>query len=104
MVKTVIAILFNCAEPEAITRALRNIRTDKALRDRLHTNGIVLGAYANRLTPIASDWSLQESNGPQAMRQDLDPKHYYDCFVAPWVQDFGVQIVGGCCGTTLRVL
>jgi hypothetical protein len=72
---------------------------DKALRDNLHTRGILLGAYANRLTPVASDWSLAESNGSQLMRQDLDPQQYYDSFVATWVRDLEVQIVGGCCGT-----
>jgi S-methylmethionine-dependent homocysteine/selenocysteine methylase len=98
-VKPVLAILFNCSEPEAINRALKTIQADKALRDSLHTHGILLGAYANRLTRVASDWSLAESNGPQPMRQDLDPQQYYDSFVATWVRDLGVQIVGGCCGT-----
>jgi S-methylmethionine-dependent homocysteine/selenocysteine methylase len=99
-VKPVLAILFNCSEPEAINRALQTIQTDnKPLRDSLHTRGILLGAYANRLTPVASDWSLAESNGPQPMRQDLDPQQYYNSFVATWVRDLGVQIVGGCCGT-----
>jgi S-methylmethionine-dependent homocysteine/selenocysteine methylase len=98
-VKPVLAILFNCSEPEAINRALQTIQVDKSLRDSLHTRGILLGAYANRLTPVASDWSLTESNGPQPMRQDLDPQQYYNSFVATWVRDLGVQIVGGCCGT-----
>jgi S-methylmethionine-dependent homocysteine/selenocysteine methylase len=97
-VKPVLAILFNCSEPEAINRALQTIQVDKTLRDSLHTRGILLGAYANRLTPVASDWSLAESNGPQPMRQDLDPQQYYNSFVATWVRDLGVQIVGGCCG------
>jgi S-methylmethionine-dependent homocysteine/selenocysteine methylase len=98
-VKLVLAILFNCSEPEAINRALQTIQVDKALRDSLNTRGILLGAYANRLTPVASDWSLAESDGPQPMRQDLDPQQYYNSFVATWVRDLGVQIVGGCCGT-----
>jgi S-methylmethionine-dependent homocysteine/selenocysteine methylase len=98
-VKPVLAILFNCSEPEAINRALQTIQVDKALLDSLRARGILLGAYANRLTPVASDWSLAESNGPQPMRKDLDPQQYYNSFVATWVLDLGVQIVGGCCGT-----
>jgi S-methylmethionine-dependent homocysteine/selenocysteine methylase len=98
-VKPVLAILFNCSEPEAINRALQTIQVDRALRDNLHTRGILLGAYANRLTPVASDWSLAESTGSQPMRKDLDPQQYYNSFVATWVQDLGVQLVGGCCGT-----
>jgi S-methylmethionine-dependent homocysteine/selenocysteine methylase len=98
-VKPVLAILFNCSEPEAINRALQTIKVDKALLDSLHTRGILLGAYANRLTPVASDWSLAESTGSQPMREDLGPQQYYNSFVATWIRDLGVQLVGGCCGT-----
>jgi methionine synthase I (cobalamin-dependent) len=59
-----------------------------------------LGAYANRLTPVPSGWTMAESEGPQPMRGDLSPREYYDKFISSWIQDYNVQIVGGCCGIT----
>ena len=97
---TVLAILFNCALPEAITLALQEIHADTALTSQLATDKIRLGAYANRLTPVAPDWSMAESTQPQPFRNDLDPEHYYTDFVTKWVRDFNVGIVGGCCGVT----
>jgi methionine synthase I (cobalamin-dependent) len=80
--------------------ALQEIKTDLELTKRLSMRGVLLGAYANCLTPVAPDWSLQESDGPQPMRNDLDPGRYYSEFVKVWVQDFNVQLIGGCCGIT----
>ncbi|KAL7559081.1 hypothetical protein ACA910_017497 [Epithemia clementina (nom. ined.)] len=103
----IMAVLFNCAEPESITKALSSIQAATAsdssspsLQKRLEEQGIVLGAYANRLAPIAPDWTLAESDEPQPMRSDLDPQQYYDEFVAHWVRHLQVKIVGGCCGIT----
>jgi len=96
----VLGILFNCAEPEAITTALKHIQEDQAVLNRLQSSGALLGAYANRLTPIAPDWSLDEADGPQEMRADLDPQRYYEAFVSEWTKDLNVQLVGGCCGIT----
>ena len=59
-----------------------------------------MGAYANRLTPVAPDWTMAESDGPQPMRDDLSPEEYYEKFVLIWLKDYNVQIVGGCCGIT----
>ena len=39
------ALLFNCAVPEAITRAFEKINANKPLKDLLNDNDIVLGAY-----------------------------------------------------------
>merc|ERR1711937_880292 len=58
---TVLAILFNCSEPEAITKALSKITDDEALVKDLTEHGIVLGAYAHTLTPVDSTWTLAES-------------------------------------------
>ena len=60
----------------------------------------MLGAYANRLTAIPSDWTLAGSEEAQAMRSDLDPQQYYRDFVLHWVRDLQVRLVGGCCGMT----
>jgi len=94
------AILFNCSEPEAITMALRSIKNNKYLLDKLKEQKILLGAYANRLTPIEDSWSLQESEETQSMRTDINPQQYFEDFVQEWVNDLGVQIIGGCCGVT----
>lgn len=100
------AILFNCASPEAISTALRQVRSDTELSRRLidkeRDGGIVrLGCYANKLTPIASDWSLGDSDGPQEMRQDLDPQRYWEAHVKKWIEEpLNVTMVGGCCGIT----
>jgi homocysteine S-methyltransferase len=82
-----------------MTLAFQRIQ-DSTLRQTLTERGICLGAYANRLTPVASDWTMAESDGAQPMRDDLSPQVYHDKFVSRWIQDYNVQIVGGCCGIT----
>lgn len=93
-------ILFNCAEPESMTKAFREIHCDDNLRRLLKGKDIKMGAYANRLTPIPEGWSMAESEEAQVMRDDLTPQKYFEKFVAVWVRDLGVQMVGGCCGIT----
>jgi len=95
-----LGVMFNCAEPEAITKAFETIRSDKPTCELLLEERVMLGAYANRLTAIASDWSLDGSEEPQAMRSDLSPQEYFHRFIRVWVNDLGVQMVGGCCGIT----
>jgi S-methylmethionine-dependent homocysteine/selenocysteine methylase len=97
---TLLAFLFNCCEPEAITQALREIQSDDALRRQLSNHHVLLGAYANRLTPVVPDWTMADSAGPQPYRADLDPEHYYSSFVSSWISDWNVKIVGGCCAMT----
>ncbi|KAG7386684.1 hypothetical protein PHYPSEUDO_015364 [Phytophthora pseudosyringae] len=90
------AILFNCSQPEAICKALGELRGDESTRENLHSRRVRLGAYANRLTVIPDDWALAESSEPQAMRTDLTVERYRD-FVSQWVE-LGAEVVGGCCG------
>jgi S-methylmethionine-dependent homocysteine/selenocysteine methylase len=97
------AVLFNCSEPEAITLALQQVCNDETLlrqNDHTRTCPLILGAYANRLTPVAPDWTMADSDGPQPFRTDLVPKEYYDTFVSTWINEHNVQLVGGCCGIT----
>lgn len=98
--RIVLAIMFNCCEPEAISAALCQIQSNPAIGEKLRASNCLLGAYANRLEPVASDWSMAESNGPQAMRSDLGPDSYCSRFAAHWFRDFRVQLIGGCCGMT----
>lgn len=91
------AVLFNCAEPEAVTEALE---AAAELKDKLKVADVRLGAYANRLTPISSDWTMAGSTEPQALRDDVPPQVYCDKFARVWVQNFGATLIGGCCGIT----
>ena len=100
LVLLVLAILFNCSEPEAITLALAQIKSDRDLSNRLQDTGIRLGAYANRLMAVHPEWTLAESTAPQPLRQDLDEHHYWNDFVQIWISKYNVKIVGGCCGIT----
>lgn len=93
-----LGILFNCAEPEAITKALKNVHGDASLVSLLEEKGVLTGAYANRLTPVDPTWSMAESDGPQPFRDDLQVQRYSDEFVSMWVNELGAQMVGGCCG------
>jgi len=96
----ILAVMFNCSEPEAITLALTQIHKDEVLTNFMDEKRVVLGAYANRLTPIPDQWTLASSSEPQSMRNDLSPCQYFHKFVSTWLNDFNVQIVGGCCGIT----
>jgi methionine synthase I (cobalamin-dependent) len=93
--------LFNCSEPESITKALDAIRKSEQLLTRLRSHQILLGAYANRLTPIQEDApSTSFSGTPQPMRTDLIPSQYFHDFICPWTQEYNVQVIGGCCGVS----
>ena len=95
---TVLGVLFNCAEPEAISLAFAKLRDVPGLSDG--TGKTKLGAYANRLTPVPEGWTMEDSDGAQPFREDVDPEEYYESFVRLWVKEFGVRMIGGCCGIT----
>jgi methionine synthase I (cobalamin-dependent) len=80
--------------------ALEKIHEDKDLVTIMKRSNVLLGAYANRLTQVDPNWTLAGSQSPQPFRSDLDEKHYWDDFVQKWIDHFGVQLVGGCCGIT----
>ncbi|GMF31442.1 unnamed protein product [Phytophthora lilii] len=85
------AILFNCSQPEAVCKALGELRDDTQTSASLRSRGVRRGAYANRLTNIPDDWALAESSEPQAMRTDLSVDRYNE-FVSQWVE-LGADIV-----------
>mmetsp|Transcript_8527 Transcript_8527/g.12252 ORF Transcript_8527/g.12252 Transcript_8527/m.12252 type:complete len:394 (-) Transcript_8527:26-1207(-) len=121
-----IGVLFNCCEPEAISKALQEIRScpkihcylyhppDQANQSSSTSSSekvtasqpprILLGAYANRLTPVHEDWALASSEEAQAMREDLLPDDYWREFVDRWrghkdvANNSTVSFIGGCCG------
>ncbi|KAG7379515.1 hypothetical protein PHYBOEH_011920 [Phytophthora boehmeriae] len=90
------AVLFNCSQPEAISKALSELKNSEKTTRSLQERRLRLGAYANRLTAIPDDWTLAESTEPQAMRTDLEVDIYVE-FVSEWIA-LGAEIVGGCCG------
>ena len=130
-----VGVLFNCCEPEAISKALDEIEKNQQFHKYLQhrpiqsissekqqaledvSPKILLGAYANRLTPVESDWTLESSEEAQGMREDLSPVRYSE-FVNRWHgrckrhthdlssssdesiidQRVGLQLIGGCCG------
>jgi len=55
---------------------------------RQHWSGPVL-AYAETGKLILPDWRYEEVSSPQQYAAEIDS----------WIRDYGVQIVGGCCGT-----
>jgi S-methylmethionine-dependent homocysteine/selenocysteine methylase len=81
------AILVNCAPPDDITHALAAMRSDLKM---------VTGAYAHigRFDPPS--WKFEFF--PQFSGTDAWPPDGYLSATADW-QQYGAQIVGGCCGT-----
>jgi len=55
---------------------------------RRHWSGPLL-AYAETGKLILPDWRYEEVSSPEQYATEIDG----------WIRDFGVQIVGGCCGT-----
>ena len=94
--KKVAAILFNCSEPEAICRALTEIRVTSDFFAKIRANNIRIGAYANRLNPVPEDFAIANTAEPEAMRSDLSVERYTQ-FAQQWVA-LGADLIGGCCG------
>ena len=85
-------VMANCCLPERISDAIP-ILTAADLD--------YCGGYANAFTEVPENWLLdgaKESDGRLTLREDLSPENYCN-FVADWL-DKGVNLVGGCCGTT----
>ena len=55
---------------------------------REHWDGPLM-AYAETGKLILPDWRYEEVSSPQQYAREIDG----------WIRDYGVQIVGGCCGT-----
>ena len=94
--ENVAAVLFNCSEPEAISRALTEISEATDLLAGIRAASIRLGAYANRLTPVAADYAIADTTKPQEMRTDVTVERYAE-FARQWVA-LGAELIGGCCG------
>lgn len=89
-------ILFNCSQPEDVTKALVRVRETKGLYDELSERGIKLGGYADRISPASKAGLLEEQLVPGAMHSTVDME-VFASFVLRWVQESGASVVGGCC-------
>ncbi|WP_446727382.1 homocysteine S-methyltransferase family protein [Pseudoalteromonas sp. TAE80] len=87
--QNVAGIFFNCSIPEVIEQAFSDTNAVLAKQNK----SVILGAFANGFTPIASDYKANE--GSQGYR-DLPPTEYVD-FAKQW-HSLGATIIGGCCG------
>ncbi|MBA6411376.1 homocysteine S-methyltransferase family protein [Pseudoalteromonas sp. 5Ae-yellow] len=87
--QNVAGIFFNCSIPEVIEQAFSDTNAVLAKQNK----SVILGAFANGFTPIASDYKANE--GSQDYR-DLPPTEYVD-FAKQW-HSLGATIIGGCCG------
>jgi len=85
------AILFNCCQPEVISRAIEVTREQLALLNAEH---IEIGAYANAFSPQPKDAKANETLNE--IRPDLTPSSYLS-WAQKWVQE-GATLIGGCCG------
>ena len=85
------AILFNCCQPEVISRALQITQNQLALLGATH---ISIGAYANAFPSQPKDATANLVLNE--VRVDLSPTSYLEC-ARQWVKD-GATLIGGCCG------
>ena len=90
------AYLFNCAQPESITRALPLLAQAVAIDpERAHAQ---LGAYANFFLIDDENFELKDADKDTTIstRGDLSPVTYAN-IAEEWVAN-GVSLIGGCCG------
>lgn len=79
------ALLINCSAPEAVSRALAELKTDTPL-----------GGYANGFVSIADSFSTIGATVDQLeVRKDLSPDAYAE-FASVWAEH-GARLIGGCC-------
>lgn len=85
------AILFNCCQPEVISKAINITRKTLA---SLNAQEVEIGAYANAFSPQLRDATANEDLNE--VRADLTPSSYLK-WAQQWRQE-GATLIGGCCG------
>jgi len=83
-------LLFNCSQPEVISRAL--VFANDFIEE--HGISLALGAYANAFVDEHDEGGANEE--VTALRKDLVPDHYATLAEA-WIKS-GATAIGGCCG------
>ena len=85
------AILFNCCQPEVISKAITVTRKTLA---SLNAQDIEIGAYANAFSPQPKN--AKANADLNELRVDLTPLSYLN-WAQKWRQE-GATLIGGCCG------
>ncbi|OWZ20947.1 hypothetical protein PHMEG_0004570 [Phytophthora megakarya] len=89
-------ILFNCSQPEDISKALNQLKEDTSIMESLKKHGIRIGGYGDHISPMSKAGIMEESLVPGALQSVVDME-IYSKFAMRWIDD-GANIVGGCCG------
>ncbi|POM71121.1 SAM4-like protein [Phytophthora palmivora] len=89
-------ILFNCSQPEDISKALNHLKANPDLMDSLKQHDIRIGGYGDHISPNSKAGVMEESLVPGALQSVVDME-IYSKFAMRWIDD-GASIVGGCCG------
>lgn len=89
------AILFNCSQPEDITRAITHVRQQPKLWMEFEHRELRLGGFADPISPNSTAGAMEEKLVTGALRSDLD-KEVFKGFERKWLES-GATIVGGCC-------
>ncbi|DAZ96070.1 TPA: hypothetical protein N0F65_005848 [Lagenidium giganteum] len=92
------AVLFNCSQPEDITKALKKINQCEELVNKLTANNIRLGAYGDSISAKSAAGVMEEELVAGANRSRLDLE-VFAAFAVKWVS-LGATLVGGCCGVS----
>ncbi|KAL8015402.1 putative Homocysteine-binding domain-containing protein [Plasmopara halstedii] len=85
------AILFNCSQPEAICKALKELHENDHTRAILREQGVLLGAYAIALRS-------SRMIGSRGVQRTTSHTHRFSCgeiytFILQWIE-LGVELVG----------
>uniref|UniRef100_M4C580 Hcy-binding domain-containing protein n=1 Tax=Hyaloperonospora arabidopsidis (strain Emoy2) TaxID=559515 RepID=M4C580_HYAAE len=88
-------ILFNCSQPEDITKAIKQMTEEFELVDMMKKHEIRVGGYGDRISPKSKAGAMEESLVPGALQSVVDME-VFGKFAMRWIDD-GASIVGGCC-------
>lgn len=91
-------ILFNCSQPEQITRTLQRLTDCEDLMLELNTKQIRLGAYSDRVSPKSRAGMLESKLSSEALHDVVDIE-VFSAFAQRWIA-LGAELVGGCCGVS----
>ncbi|KAL4106049.1 hypothetical protein PRIC1_004103 [Phytophthora ramorum] len=94
--KLLCGILFNCAQPEDIAKAIKQLKENLKLMEQLKKHEIRVGGYGDHISPMSKAGAMEESLVAGALQPVMDME-IYSKFAMRWIDD-GASIVGGCCG------
>ncbi|KAI9913194.1 hypothetical protein PsorP6_004931 [Peronosclerospora sorghi] len=95
-------ILFNCSQPEDITKAIEQVKKNAKLLEMLEKHEIHIGGYGDHISPFSKAGAMEMSLVPGALQSTMDME-VFTKFATRWI-DAGATIVGGCCNITPEYL